>query len=81
MPCGFVYRRAPKVAPLGLWDMYSSARKRRVIGLQCMPLLILKQLHSASYWVSGIVHGTSYSSCCLCLCCLCSLRSFVKAFL
>jgi len=57
-----VYGRAPKTASLGSWDMYSSARRGRVMGLQCMTLLILKQLHSASYKVSGMDHGFSYSS-------------------
>jgi hypothetical protein len=38
--------RAPKVASLGSWDMYSLALRVRVMGLQCMTLLILKQLHS-----------------------------------
>ena len=47
-----VYRRAPKTASLGSWDMYSLALRGRVMGLQCMALLILKQLHSESYKVS-----------------------------
>ena len=57
-----VYGRAPKIASLGLWDMYSLALSGRVMGLQCMTILILKQLHNASYKVSGICHGSSYSS-------------------
>ena len=43
-----------------------------------MTLLILKQLHSASYKVSSMGHGSSYSSCWLYFCCLSSLRSFIK---
>jgi hypothetical protein len=39
-----VYGIAPKVASLGSWDMYSLALRGRVMGLQCMTLLILKQL-------------------------------------
>jgi hypothetical protein len=58
-----VYVRAPKTASLGSWDMYSLAHRRRVMGLQCMTLLILKQLHNASYNVSGMGHGSSNSSC------------------
>jgi hypothetical protein len=37
-----VYGRAPKVASLGTWDMYSLALRGRVTGLQCMTLLTLK---------------------------------------
>ena len=59
----FVYGRAPKIASLGSWDMYPLARRRRVIGLQCMTLLILKQMHSALYKMSGMGHGSSYSRC------------------
>jgi hypothetical protein len=54
-----VYGRAPKVASLGSWDMYSLALRGRVMGLQCMTLLILKQLQKASYKVSGMCHGSS----------------------
>jgi hypothetical protein len=43
--------------------MYSLARKGRVIGLQCMIVLIFKQMHSVSYKVSGMSHGSSYSNC------------------
>ena len=57
-----VYGRAPKGASLGSWDMYSFALRGRVMGLQCMHLLIFKQLHSVSYEVSGIGHGSSYYS-------------------
>ena len=58
-----VYGRAPKVEYLGSWDMYSIALRGRAIGLQCMNLLILKHLHNVSYNVSGMCHGSSYSSC------------------
>ena len=34
-----VYGRAPKVASLGSWDMYSLALRGRVMGLQCMAFL------------------------------------------
>ena len=51
------------------------------MGLQCMTLLILKQLHNAPYKVSGMDHGSSYYSCWFCFCCLCSFRSFVKVSL
>jgi hypothetical protein len=61
-----VYGRAPKTASLGSWDMYSLARSGRVRGLRCMTLLILKHLYSASYKVSGMDHGSSYSSCWFC---------------
>ena len=54
-----VHGRAPKIASLGSWDMYSLVLRGRVVGLQCMTLLILKQLHNASYKVSGICHGSS----------------------
>ena len=37
-----VYGIAPKVASLGSWDMYSLALRGRVMGLQCITLLILK---------------------------------------
>ena len=57
-----VYGRTPKVASLGSWDMYSLDLGGRVMGLQCMTLLILKQLHNASYKVSGMGQGSSYSS-------------------
>jgi hypothetical protein len=59
----FVYGKAPKTVSLGTWDMYFVARRGRVIGLQCMTLLILKQLLSASYRVSGMGHDFSYSNC------------------
>ena len=49
-----VYGRAPKVESLGSWDMYSLALRWRVMGLQCMTLLILKHLHSVSYKMSGM---------------------------
>ncbi len=58
-----VYGRAPKVASLGSWDMNYFALRGRVMGLQCMTLLILKQLQSASYKVSGMSKGFSNSSC------------------
>ena len=58
-----VHRRAPKVASLGSRDMYYLALKGKVMGLQCMTLLILKQLRNASYKESGMCHGSSYSSC------------------
>ena len=61
-----VYGRARKVASLGSWEMYSLALRGRVTELQCMTLLILKQLHSVSYKVSGMGHGSSHSSCCCC---------------
>ncbi len=54
-----VYERASKTASLGSWDMYSLALRGRVMGLQTMTLLILKQLHSASYKVSGMGKGSS----------------------
>ena len=41
-----VYGRAPKTVSLGSWDMCSLACSGRVRGLQCMALLILKQLYS-----------------------------------
>ncbi len=69
-----VYGRVPKTASLGSSDMYSFALRGRVMGLQCMTLLILKQLHNVSYKVSGMGHGSSYSSCWFCLCCLSSFR-------
>ena len=56
----FFYGKAPKIASLDSWDMYSLNRRRRVMGLQCMTLLMMKQLHSASYKVSGMGHGSSY---------------------
>ena len=76
-----VYGRAPKVASLGSWDMYSLALRRRVMGLRCITLLILKQLQRASYRVSGMCHGSSYSCFLYCLCRLCSFRSFMKVSL
>ena len=57
-----VYKRSPKTASLGSRDMYSLARRGRVMGLQYMTLLNLKQLHSASYKVSYMGHCSSYSS-------------------
>ena len=57
-----VYGRAPNGASLESWDMHSFALRGRVMGLPCMSLLILKQLHSVSYKVSGIGHGSSYYS-------------------
>jgi hypothetical protein len=54
-----VNERAPKVASLGSWDIYSLALRGWVMGLQCMNLLILKQLHSVSYRASGMGHGSS----------------------
>ncbi len=51
--------RAPKVASLGSWDMFSLALRGRVMGLQCITLLILKQLHNVSYKASGMGHGSS----------------------
>ena len=73
-----VYGRAPKIASLGSWDMYSLALRGRVMGLQCITLLILKQMHNASYKASGMGHGSSYSSCWFCFCCLCNFCSLVK---
>ena len=73
-----VYGRAPKAVSLGSWDMYSLALRGRVMGLQCMIILILKQFLNASYKVSGMGQGSSYYSCWFCFCCLCSFRSFVK---
>ena len=55
--------RAPKVASLGSWDMYSLVLRGRVMGLQCVTLLILKYLHNVSYRVSGMCHSSSCSSC------------------
>ena len=57
-----VYGRAPRSVFLGSWDMYSLAHRGRVMGLECLPLLILNQLHSASHKVSGMGQGSSYSS-------------------
>ena len=76
-----VYGRALKVEYLGSWDMYSLALRGRVMGLQCMTLLILKQMHNVSYKVSGMGHGSSYSSFWFCFCCLCNFRSLVKVSL
>jgi hypothetical protein len=75
------YERSAKIASLGSWDIYFLARTGRVMGLQCMTRLILKQLHIVSYMVSGMSHGSSYYSLCLCFCCLCSFLSFVKVSL
>ena len=58
-----VYGRAPKVASFGSWDMYSFALRGKVMGLQCMTLLILTQLQSAAYRASGMCHGSSHYSC------------------
>ena len=55
--------RAPKTAFLGECDMCSLVFRGRVMGLQFMTLLILKQFLNASYKVSGMGHGSSYSSC------------------
>jgi hypothetical protein len=76
-----VYERAPKTASLGSWDMYSLALRGRVMGLQSMTLLILKQFLSASYRVSGMGQGSSYYSCRFCFCCSCCFRSFVNVSL
>ena len=54
-----VYGRAPKVASLGPWDIYSLALRGKVMGLQCKTLLILKQLHNVSYKALGMGHGLS----------------------
>jgi hypothetical protein len=43
--------------------MYSLALRGRVMGLQCMNLVILKQFTNVSYTVSGMGHGSSYYSC------------------
>jgi len=48
------------------------------LGMQSMNRLILKQLHSVSYNVSGVCHGSSYSNCGWCVYYLCCLRSFAK---
>ena len=77
----FVYGRAPKTASLGTWDMYSLARKERIVGLQRMAHLILKQLQSVSYKVSDTGHGSSYSRFSYFFGCLCNFRSFVKVSL
>ena len=58
-----LYGRAPKVASFGSCDMYYFVLRGRVMGLQYMNLLILKQLHIASYRTSGMCHGSSYYSC------------------
>ena len=59
-----VYGRAPNIVSLGSsWDMYSFSLRGRVMGLQCINLLILKQLQRASYRASGMCHGSSYYSC------------------
>jgi hypothetical protein len=76
-----VYGRAPKFEFLGSWNMYSLALRERVMGLQCITLLILKQLHNVSYKASGIGHGSSYSSCWFSFCCLYNFRSLVKVSL
>ena len=55
--------RAPKVASFGSCDTYSFVLRGRVMGLQCMTLLIFKQSQIVSYRVSGMCHGSSYSSC------------------
>ena len=55
------YGRAPKVASLGSWDMYSLALRGRVMGLQCITLLILKQLHNVSYKAADMGHASLYS--------------------
>ena len=76
-----VYGRTPKAASLGPWDMYSLARKGKVKGLKCMTLLILKQLYSVSYRVSGMYYCSSYFNCWFCLYCLCSFLWVVKTSL
>ena len=76
-----VYGRAPKTASLGSRDMFSLARRGRAMGLQYRTRFILKQLHSVSYMVFGMGHGSSYSSRSFGLCCLCSFRSCVKVSL
>ena len=58
-----LYEIAPKVVSLGSWDMYYLALRGRVMGLQCISLLILKQLQSASYKASGTCHGSSNYIC------------------
>ena len=58
-----VYGIAPKVVSLGSWDIYSLALRGSVMGLQCITLLILKQLQSVSCRASCMCHGSSYSSC------------------
>ena len=77
----FVNGRAPKSPSLGPWDMYSVARKGSVMGLQCITRLMLKQLRSVSYKMSGMCHGSSHSSCWCCGFGLCSFRSFVRGSL
>ena len=74
----FVYNSTPKIASLGSRDMYSLARRERLIGLHCMILLILKQFHSVSYTVSGMGYGSSYFNSGFRICCLCHFRSFIK---
>ena len=74
----FVYGRAPKSPSFGSWDIYSVALKGTVKGLQCITRLMLKQLRSVSYRVSGMCHGSSDSSCCCLGLGLCSFRSFVR---
>jgi hypothetical protein len=58
----FVNGRALKSLSLGSWDMYSVARRGTVMGLQCITRLMLKQLRSVSYRMSGMCHGSTYSS-------------------
>ena len=44
----FVYGRAPKAASLGSCEIYSLARRGRMMALQCMTRFMLKQVLSAS---------------------------------
>ena len=74
----YVNGRAPKIISLGSWDMHSFALRGSVMGLLYMNLFILKQLCNAAYKVSGMSHGSSYSSCCCCFCYLCSFLSFAE---
>ena len=69
--------KAPKVESLGSWEMHSLALGGRVMGLQCMTLLMLKQMHSVSCRASSMGDGSSYSSCWFWLCCLCNFLSLV----
>ena len=51
-----VYGRAPKTASLVSWDINSLALRGRVMRVQCMTFLILKQFLNASYKVS-VMYG------------------------
>ena len=77
----FVDGRSLKIASLGSWDMYSLARRGWVIGMQCMTLLILKQLRSASYTVRVRAMVLRILVVLFCFLFYCSFRSFVKVFL